>query len=254
MNGLKFDQICFSYGESPCISRFSCALKRGELVGLIGANGSGKSTLLRLGAGLLAPDSGQVELDGSPVRLWRGHERAARLGYLPQSIEVPLPFLVGELVEMGRAAARLDNRLSCNEVLELVGLASNEKSPLACISGGERRRAFIAMTLAQGAATLLLDEPLAGLDLRYQYELLDLLQKLCREKNLSILLSLHDLILARELDRLLVIRQGELLADGQPSEILSHDLVRETFDLKESFNLDIYSQAAPASPKWQTLP
>jgi len=237
MSSLRFERVSFSYGNVPCVEQFSCTLAKGELVGLIGANGSGKSTLLRLGAGLLSPQSGLVELDGQPVRSWRGDERAARLGYLPQSIEVPLPFRVGELVEMGRAAARRDGLLSCGEVLAAVGLEGHEQTPLAQISGGERRRAFIAMILAQGGKTLLLDEPLAGLDLRYQYELLTLLRGLCQTHNLTVMISLHDLVLARNLDRLLVIRQGQLLADGLPGEILTQQLVQQTFDLDPRFQV-----------------
>jgi iron complex transport system ATP-binding protein len=122
-------------------------------------------------------------------------------------------------------------------VLAAVGLEGHEQTPLAQISGGERRRAFIAMILAQGGKTLLLDEPLAGLDLRYQYELLTLLRSLCQTHNLTILLSLHDLILARNLDRLLVIRQGQLLADGLPAEILTQHLVQQTFDLDPGFQV-----------------
>ena len=130
MSGLRFDQVCFSYGHTPCITQFSCNLSKGELVGLIGANGSGKSTLLRLGTGLLQPGSGSIELDGKPIRSWRGFERAARLGYLPQSIEAPLPFLVEELVEMGRAAARHEGRLSVAQVLAAVGLEDRKSTRL----------------------------------------------------------------------------------------------------------------------------
>lgn len=231
MSGLAFDQVSFSYGRTPCIRQVSAHLVTGELVGLIGANGSGKSTLLRLGAGLLAADQGQVVLDNRPVRGWRGHERASRLSYLPQSLEAPLPFRVVELVEMGRAAGHNRQRPSAAEVLAMVGLTDKAELPLAEISGGERQRAFLAMTLAQGGSTLLLDEPLAGLDLRYQYELLALLRQLCRQRGLTILLSLHDLLLARDLDRLLVLRQGELLADGLPGELLQPELICRTFDL-----------------------
>jgi iron complex transport system ATP-binding protein len=138
---------------------------------------------------------------------------------------------------MGRAAACKDHLLTCNEVLAAVGLEGYERTPLAHISGGERRRAFIAMILAQGGTTLLLDEPLAGLDLRYQCELLNLLRRLCQTHNLTILLSLHDLILARSLDRLLVIRRGHLLADGPPSDILTQTLVQQTFDLEPGFQV-----------------
>lgn len=243
MSGLAFTQVSFSYGQTPCIRQFSVQLAKGHLVGLIGANGSGKSTLLRLGAGLLLADQGQVTLDGKPVRSWRGDERASRLSYLPQTLEVPLPFRVLELVEMGRAAGRHQKRLSCDEVLAMVGLSDKAELRLAEISGGERQRAFLAMTLAQGGSTLLLDEPLAGLDLRYQYELLALLRQLCHQRGLTILLSLHDLMLARELDRLLVLRQGELLADGLPGELLQPELVCRTFDLDPDAQWNVVGQA-----------
>jgi len=244
MSGLVFEQVSFSYGQTPCIREFTVKLAKGELVGLIGANGSGKSTLLRLGAGLLLADQGQVILDNKPVRSWRGHERASRLSYLPQSLEVPLPFRVLELVEMGWAAGRHHERLSAVEVLDMVGLADKAELPLAEISGGERQRAFLAMTLAQGGSTLLLDEPLAGLDLRYQYELLALLRQLCHVRGLTILLSLHDLMLARELDRLLVLRQGELLADGLPGELLQPELICRTFDLDPAVQRSLAWQQA----------
>lgn len=231
MSGLRFDNVSFRYTETPCISGFSCSLSKGELVGLIGANGSGKSTLLRLGTGLLSPSSGTVELDGKPVKAWRGHERAARLSYLPQSIEVPLPFLVRELVEIGSSSNRHNTGFSVSEALEATWLDNCAEKPLSHLSGGERRRAFIAMTLAQGGSTILLDEPLAGLDLRYQYDILTLLGKIAAEYRLGILLTLHDLLLTKELDRLLVIKQGQLLADGRPELVLTTDLIQNTFDI-----------------------
>lgn len=148
---------------------------------------------------------------------------------------------------MGRAAGRQQQQLSAIEVLDMVGLADKSELPLAEISGGERQRAFLAMTLAQGGSTLLLDEPLAGLDLRYQYELLALLRQLCRQRGLTILLSLHDLMLARDLDRLLVLRQGELLADGLPSQLLQPELICRTFDLDPAAQWSLAWQQAGRS-------
>lgn len=230
MTVLHFKDVSFSYRSAPFVRHLSFALRRGELSGVIGANGSGKSTILRLGAGLLQPRSGGVELLGRPVGALRGRERAERLGYLPQSVEASLPFRVGELVAMG-AGAGSGGYAACREALSNVGLSGREQELLRCLSGGERRRAFIAMVLAQGGSVLLLDEPLAGLDLRFQFELLDLLWDMCRQRQVAILLSLHDLALVRELDRLLVVRNGELLADGPPVDIFSQDLIRQTFDL-----------------------
>lgn len=230
MTVLRFNDVSFSYRSAPFVQNLSFALCRGELTGVIGANGSGKSTILRLGAGLLQPRSGEVELLGQPIGSLGGRERAARLGYLPQSVEASLPFRVGELVAMGVAAGS-GGDAACQQALRNVGLSGREEELLRVLSGGERRRAFIAMVLAQGGSVLLLDEPLAGLDLRFQFELLDLLRDMCRRRQVAILLSLHDLALVRELDRLLVVRNGELLADGPPREIFSQNLIRRTFDL-----------------------
>ncbi len=230
MTVLRFDEVSFSYRSDPFVQNLSFALRPGELAGVIGANGSGKSTILRIGAGLLKPRSGAVELLGRSLASLHGRERAGLLGYLPQSVEASLPFRAGELVSMGATAGGAGKE-SYREALNCVGLSEHENTLLRRLSGGERRRAFIAMVLAQGGSVLLLDEPLAGLDLRFQYELLDLLRNMCRERQVTILLSLHDLVLARELDRLLVIRDGALLAEGPPKEIFDPSLIRRTFDL-----------------------
>jgi len=235
MNMLRFNQVSFSYGTAPFVEDFSFSLRPGETVGLLGANGSGKSTILRLGAGILRPRSGTVELGGRPLGTWRGKERAGMLSYLPQTIDASLPFRVGELVAMGAAASRA-GETSCREALHYVGLNMHRETQVSRLSGGERRRAFLAMVLAQGGSVLLLDEPLAGLDLRFRYELLDLLVRLQRERSMAILLSLHDLCLARTLDRLLLIRDGRILADGPPVSVLEPGLIRRAFNLDPSVN------------------
>lgn len=244
MSRIQFEQVSFSYGgDASCIRELSFQIGQGELVGLIGANGSGKSTLLRLGCGLLTPTAGKVLLEGRLIQAWKGKQRATRLGYLPQSVDLPLSFRVHELVELGAGVGDTvtngtdGSSLSVEDALAAVGLTEYAERQTNQLSGGELRRAFIAMTLAQGGSTLLLDEPLAGLDLRYQHELLLLLQQLCIERKLTILFSLHDLLLARSLQRLLVIRKGQLLADGQPEQVLTSSLIHETFELSSEFVL-----------------
>lgn len=231
MTVFSCSDVAFSYGAQPLLTDITWSIGPGELVGLIGANGAGKSTLLRLAAGMLRPERGTITLCGQPLAVWRARERARRLCYLPQSLEAALPFRVAELVAMGAAAGERGTA-DLPEILAAVGLVGCGATPVGRLSGGERRRAFLAMALAQGGSLLLLDEPLAGLDLRFQYELLDLLRAWCRERNMAILLSLHDLLLARELDRLLVLGDGTLLADGPPGQVLHPDLVRRTFALE----------------------
>ncbi len=154
------------------------------------------------------------------------------------------PFTVSEIASMGlypyrgyepprKGAASAGDKGSAtpvNEALEMVGLREQKDALISNLSGGERRRAFIAMTLVQGAGILLLDEPLANLDIKYQLELLRLLERLNREKKITIVMALHDINLAQRFRRLMVIKEGRLLGDGTPREMLSGTLLKEAFD------------------------
>lgn len=231
MSRLSLENVTFSYNGNLSIKNLSLSINRGELVGLMGPNGSGKSTLIRLALGILKPSSGRVLLDQKPVSAWSGQERSARISHLPQTLDLPLPFKVIELVRIGRETTRGEKRLSVADAIGLTGLSGYEERQLQSLSGGERKRAFIAMTLAQGAEILLLDEPLASLDLRYQHELLELMNRLCREQQLTILLSLHELTLARKVDRLLMLQHGTLLADAPPDRLLNRGQICQLFGL-----------------------
>ncbi len=235
MSRLSLDSVTLCYPDGGGIHKVSSTFSTGELVGVIGANGSGKSTLLKLAAGRLFPESGSVLVDGVSVSAWKARERAQRISYLPQSVEAGLPFTVEELVDLGRGVGTATTVFGSEELFDILGLTGLRTTPLPQLSGGERRRAFIAMVLAQGAKTILLDEPLAGLDLRYQYELLDLLRELCHQHGLTIVVSLHELLLARGLDRVLVLHDGKVTGDGLPVEVLTDLRIRQTFDLSERF-------------------
>lgn len=232
MGVLTFTDVAFSFGRRRFIDRLSFSAVEGEVIGLVGANGAGKSTVLRLAAGLLKPREGTVSLRGRPVAAYRGRERARLVAYLPQNLDAGLPFRVAELVRMGEYPRSGLPRLGPENALRMVGLEGKARAPLDELSGGERRRAFIAMTLVQGAGCLLLDEPLAGLDLKYQAQLLRLLREITKNCGVTVLLSLHDMAAASGLDRLLALKEGLLVAEGPPSSVLSQDLVRELFDLQ----------------------
>ena len=237
MNHLIFNDICFCYPGNSGVHNLHATIESGQLVGVIGANGSGKSTMLRLAAGRIQPESGTIVLDGKSINQWSGKERAQRISYLPQAIEAGLPFTVSELVRLGRGADQQQLLFTEEELFNILGLLPYRETPINQLSGGERRRAYIAMVLAQGAHTILLDEPLAGLDLRYQYELLDLLATLCHTHNLTILISLHDLILTHGFDRILVLKDGRITVDAPPKEALTETTIRDTFDLAKRFRL-----------------
>ncbi|SDL99378.1 iron complex transport system ATP-binding protein [Geoalkalibacter ferrihydriticus] len=230
---LVFEQVCFGFGGDTFIEDLSFKATPGELIGLIGANGAGKSTALRLAAGLLKPWAGKILLDGRPLASLSDRQRAGRLAYLPQNLDVHLPFRVAELVRMGTYPCSDMPPLAPQKALRIVGLEHKEQAHLGQLSGGELRRAFIAMTLVQGARCLLLDEPLAGLDLKFQAELLRLLRAITETAGVTVLMSLHDMAAARRFDRLLALKEGALIAQGAPHAVLTESLIAELFDLQK---------------------
>ncbi len=234
MTTLEFANVSFAYGAQRFIEQLSFSLPEGELVGLMGPNGAGKSTILKLAAGLLSPRKGAVFLGKQMIGSYSGKERAKLVAYLPQILDLQAPFRVGELVRMGEYPQKGSRALSVDEALHIVGLQEKAKQPLAELSGGERRRAYIAMTLVQGARVLLLDEPLASLDIKYQFDLYRLLKDIVREKGVSVFISLHDIGMGTMLDRLLLVKHGQLIAQGESESVLTYDIVQDTYNLNES--------------------
>ena len=230
---LDFTDVAFDFSDKSFIADLSFAVAKGEVLGLIGPNGAGKSTVLKLAAGLLKPRAGSIRLAGRPITSYSGRERARRVAYLPQQLDARLPFRVAELGEMGGYQHRGKAPRETLEALRLAGLEGKADAPLGRLSGGELRRAYLAMTLRQGADCLLLDEPLAGLDLRYQAELLQLLRGIATGIGTTVIMSLHDMGAALWLDRLLALKEGELIGTGNPRELLSEELIRRLFDLDE---------------------
>ncbi len=160
------------------------------------------------------------------------------LCYLPQLLDIGVPFRVKELVSMGLYPYDILPEMSVDEALEMVGLREKAESYVTYLSGGERRRAFIAMTLLQGAGLLLLDEPLANLDIKYQLEIFRLLRDLKKEKNISIIMALHDINIALQFEKVMLMKDGTILGFGRPEEVLTAGLLKEAFDV----NIEIRKQ------------
>lgn len=229
---LRAENIGFSYGrEEPLISGLGFSVLESEAVALLGANGSGKSTMLKIACGILKPRTGTVTLWGKPLFSYRNRDRAKLISYLPQTLDMTVPFTVRELVTMGLYPYEIPPSLSADEALDMVGLLDKENSLLSDLSGGERRRTFIAMTLLQGAGLLLMDEPLANLDVKYQIDLLRLLGRLRNERGISVVMALHDMNAALQFARVILIRDGTVIATGPPEEVLSGDNIRQAFDI-----------------------
>ena len=220
--------LSFSYGSSPVLVGVDLVVGQGEFVALIGANGSGKSTLLRLLLGLERPDSGAVRLFGMDPR--RLSERW-RIGYVPQRavLSGSLPATVEEVVASGRLARRgwigrlrREDREEVDHALESVALADRRGDAAGSLSGGQQQRALIAKALVSRPELLILDEPVAGVDLDSQARFRDSLVHLVNDHGAAVLLVSHELgAVADDLDRVALLRQGEIAFDGAPSELRS---------------------------------
>ncbi len=212
------------------------AVGPGEVFGLLGPNGAGKTTLLRLAAGLVAPTEGAVRLIGDAPASLRRREAARRAAFVPASLHVPLPMTVREFVALGRLPhlrglfESRDDRAKVRAALDLVEAADLADRPYASLSSGEQKRTLVARALAQEPRVLLLDEPTATLDIAHGVALLDRLRALARREGLAVLASIHDLNLALQFcDRLALLRDGHVRAQGEPESVMRYPVVREVF-------------------------
>jgi len=236
---LEARELSLAYGRDPVVADLSVRIGEGRVTALVGANASGKSTLLRGLARLLKPARGAVYLDGHAIAKLPTREVARRLAVLPQGPDIPEGITVRELVAHGRyphgrALRRFtrEDELAVQRALAATSLAQLAERPLDELSGGRRQSAWIAMTLAQEAPVMLLDEPTTYLDMAHQAGVLELLRRLNREEGRTVVMVLHDLNhAARYADDLLAIRDGRLVAAGPPAEVVTEQTVRDVFGL-----------------------
>lgn len=215
-------------GDAAILGNINVAFREGEVTALLGHNGSGKSTLLKVLARQLSPSAGEVSLLGSAFRTTSAREFARVVGYLPQHPPGTDGLTVQELVALGRYPwrgplgrySREDYRF-IDQAIEDTNLNLFRHRSVDTLSGGERQRAWIAMLLAQQTRCLLLDEPISALDVKHQVETLRLIHRLAQERDLTVIVVLHDVDLAaRFCDRLIALKAGQLIADGTPREIM----------------------------------
>ena len=237
--------LTFGYPGREVFRDVAFTLGKGELVALCGPNGAGKSTLLRVLLGLHAPRAGGVVLGGAPLASLTRREIARRAALLPQESPPELPLTAREVVALGRLPhlgrfepeGPADLRAVADALLATDTAALAER-PMTELSGGERHRVHLARALAQGAPVLLLDEPIAGLDLVHQLQALELLRATVDEGRCAIV-ALHDLTLAaRCCDRVLLLAEGVLQADAAPSEVLTPATLARVFGVRAEVRAD----------------
>ena len=208
----------------------------GELLALVGPNAAGKSTLARIAAGLTPPAEGAVRLRGDDAFALPRRERARRVAFLAQDEPPDLPFNAREVALMGRAPhlglwalEGEDDRARAEAALAEMDAAQLAERPIAQLSGGERRRVYLARAFAQDAALLVLDEPTDALDLKHQARLVSALRRRARAGGAA-LIVLHDLGLAgAACDRVALLDAGQLVAEGVPGEVLRPELLAQVY-------------------------
>ena len=230
--------ITLGYGDSPVISGLSLEVPDDSFTIIIGPNACGKSTLLRGFARLLRPSSGAVLLDGAELRSFKPKEAARRLGLLPQSSIAPDGITVADLVGRGRfphqSAMRTwssaDER-AVSEAMAATGVTDLSRRLVDELSGGQRQRVWVAMALAQQTKHLLLDEPTTFLDIAHQIDLMELFADLHRNGT-TLVAVLHDLNhAARYATHLVAMRDGAVVAQGDPRDVITAELVEAVYDL-----------------------
>lgn len=249
--------LSLAYGDRPIVTELDVAISPGVITSIVGANGCGKSTLLRALSRLLTPAAGSVVLDGQSIHARPTKEVARVLGLLPQSPVSPEGIVVADLVGRGRhphqkALARWSEHdyAVVADALEATGIAELAERSVDELSGGQRQRVWIAMALAQETDILLLDEPTTFLDVAHQIDVLDLLTDLCRERGTTIVMVLHDLNLAaRYSDVLIAMKDGQIIAHGTSTDVLTSATVEHVFGIANHITIDPVSGTPMVTPK-----
>lgn len=230
----------FSYTSKRVLHNISMTIRAGEFVAFVGPNGAGKSTLLKILGGLIRGYGGGAEFRGAPLSGFTPADLAKRVAFVPQETHMVFPFTVGEIVMMGRLPHRTGRNLFdspadsewARHAMELTDVTLLSDRAFNELSGGERQRTVLASALAQNPEILLLDEPTAHLDLKHQIHFYDILERLNNERQMTVVNVTHDINLAaRYSQRVIALRDGIIMVDGTPDDVLSPQHLYDVFEI-----------------------
>jgi iron complex transport system ATP-binding protein len=237
---IEVHSVSFRYHEDWVLQDVSFRVEKGEFVGVIGPNGSGKTTLLKTLYRLLSPQKGEILFELAPLREMSRNDIAKRIAVVSQETQLLFPFSVLETVLMGRSPylghlmfeSEKDLEIA-KRAMEWTNLLPFSERSMDELSGGERKRVFIARALAQEPEVILLDEPTANLDIHHQMDFLDLILTLNREKGLTIVMASHDMNIASEFcDRLILFQKGKIYKIGAPEEVITKENIESVYGCK----------------------
>ncbi len=236
---IDIKNLTFSYGDKKILKGISLNVENSEILGILGPNGSGKTTLINVLDGYLKKDTGDIIIKGKNIEKYSRKELARIMGVVPQDMIPAFDFTVYEIVAMGRyphlgiidPISDNDERLIF-DALKKTGTYDLKDKSIREISGGERQRVFIARAIAQDPAIILLDEPTSNLDIRYQIEILEIIEKM-REGGKTIVMSMHDVNLAiRYCTKLALISDGKIYAIGEPDIVINEESIQNVYGIR----------------------
>lgn len=252
---LECQQVGFRYDQDDVLNGITFQAKQGQMIALVGPNGAGKSTLLQLLIGALKPHHGTLSLNNTPLTHFSRKALAQQMAFVPQDTQIGYRFSVQEIVAMGRhpylgrfQAMGDQDYQAIEKAIQQTEIAHLSQRPVNELSGGERQRAVIARALAQQAKVLILDEATANLDLCHQLELLTLCRQLADTGHL-IITAIHDLnTAARFCDRVLLLNQSQLVADGFPEEVFTETNLAVHFNLQTHISPAVHHEGLSIHP------
>ena len=243
MDCINIQNLHFGYDSRVIFNDLSVTFPQGGFCSILGPNGSGKTTLLKCVTGLLKPDSGTITLNGKPLADYKMMDLARTIAYVPQYQDIVFDISVFDYVLLGRNPYQTPWEMQRPEDKEVVEEALNKCNVwdyrdrlLQALSGGERQRVMVARAMAQQTGIMLLDEPLANIDITHKFGITDILQELNEEQGVSILIILHDLPIAKAYSKqILLLKEGNVLQYGDRNAVLTEENIRNCFDLTERY-------------------
>lgn len=226
-NMVIVENLSFSYGSNKVLEDVSFSIEEGDFVGIIGPNGSAKSTLLKLMVGLLRPDKGSIKLLGSPVEVFKDYNK---IGYISQDVRdfnAMFPATVEEIVGANLYSNRgFFNRLkkedyiNIEKALQIVEMEEFKKRKIGNLSGGQKQRVFIARALVSNPKILFMDEPLVGVDLESQNKFYNLMDKLNRDYNITLIMVSHDIgVISKKVNKIFCLSKGKVYGHNSNQSI-----------------------------------
>ncbi len=235
--GIEFHGVSFSYAQDmPVLHDLDFSIEKGAFIGIFGPNGAGKSTLLKLAAGILRPQAGRVLVGGMPMHDIPRYQAARLAAYVPPVLVTPFPYTVFEFASMayvdrpGWSGLDAKAKADIMEALRMVDMDAMHERTVSNLSSGEQKLVLLARAIVQGASTLLLDEPLANLDMNHALQVMQTLAQLRQNRNLTVVCVSHEVNIPLQFVHTVMLLNQRVVALGPAEDVMMYPTLKQTFD------------------------